>query len=67
MYDIGMYLVLAYKERLISSVIASFLAISAGAVQDISDMFGELRQHSYPRAFSIVIFGKFSSSYPLFS
>ena len=46
------YLVLTYKERLIS-LFASFLAIS------------ELLAISNLRAFSFVIYGKFNSRYPL--
>ena len=48
------YLVLTYKERLISTVFATFLAIS------------EVLAISYLRAFIIVVYQKFSCSYSLF-
>ena len=48
------WLVLAYKEKLISTICFFFLAIS------------ELLAISYLRAFIIVIYEKFNSSYSLF-
>ena len=59
------YLVLAYKERIISFV-CFFLSYFCWCWARYFRQVRKLRQYSYSRAFGIVIYGKFNSNHTLF-
>ena len=60
------YLVLAYKERIISFV-CFFLSYFCWCWARYFRQVRKLREYSYSRAFGIVIYGKFNSNYIIYS